>query len=82
LASVTRDPLTPIELRVNAEDPQRFLPVHRLGGAYRGSRLLRQIGERSTGGMTQLTVLHLHEDFKVISEITGRPVERLVVSST
>jgi hypothetical protein len=32
--------------------------------------------------MTQLTVLHLHEDFKVISEITGRPVERLVVSST
>jgi len=30
----------------------------------------------------QLTVLHLDKDFEVIAEITGQPVERLVVSST
>jgi predicted nucleic acid-binding protein len=36
----------------------------------------------ATAELSGLTVLHLDEDFEVIAEITGQPVERLVVSGT
>jgi predicted nucleic acid-binding protein len=36
----------------------------------------------ATAELSGLTVLHLDKDFEVIAEITGQPVERLVVSGT
>ena len=36
----------------------------------------------ATAELSGLTILHLDKGFEVIAEITGQPVERLVVSGT
>jgi predicted nucleic acid-binding protein len=34
----------------------------------------------ATAELARLTVLHLDEDFEVIADVTGQPLERLVLS--
>jgi predicted nucleic acid-binding protein len=34
----------------------------------------------ATAELAQLTVLHLDKDFELIAEVTGQPVERLIVT--
>jgi predicted nucleic acid-binding protein len=34
----------------------------------------------ATADLAGLTVLHLHKDFEVIADITGQPLERLIVA--
>ncbi len=38
-------------------------------------RHVRGLGR--TGWLTALTILHLDEDFEILADITGQPVERL-----